>query len=75
MQLQLFPCHGRGGFRTCDEQAGDPVPFFRVWVRVLCAAGLRIDEAYRARRCDFDLIANCLHVGHAKTQQACAPCS
>jgi integrase len=33
----------------------------------LCAAGLRIDEACRARRCDVDLIANCLRVGQAKT--------
>ncbi len=49
------------------EQAGDPIPFVRVWVRLLCAAGLRIDEACRARRCDVDLIANCLRVGHAKT--------
>ncbi len=49
------------------EQAGEPVPFYRVWVRVLCAAGLRIDEACRARRCDVDLIANCLRVGQAKT--------
>ena len=42
------------------EQAGDPIPFFRVWVRMLCAAGLRIDEACRARRSDVDLIAKCL---------------
>ena len=49
------------------ELAGDPIPFYRVWVRVLCAAGLRIDEACRARRCDVDLIANCLRVGQAKT--------
>ena len=49
------------------DQAGDPIPFVRVWVRLLCAAGLRIDEACRARRCDVDLIANCLRVGHAKT--------
>jgi len=49
------------------EQAGDPIPFFRVWVRLLCAAGLRIDEACRARRSDVDLIAKCLRVGHAKT--------
>jgi len=49
------------------EQAGDRVPFFRVWVRMLCAAGLRIDEACRARRSDVDLIAKCLRVGHAKT--------
>ncbi|MFP5364637.1 MAG: tyrosine-type recombinase/integrase [Thermoleophilia bacterium] len=49
------------------EQAGDPIPFVRVWVRLLCAAGLRIDEACRTRRRDVDLIANCLRVGHAKT--------
>jgi integrase len=33
----------------------------------LCAAGLCIDEACRTRRCEVDLIANCLRVGHAKT--------
>jgi integrase len=49
------------------EQAGDPIPFVRVWVRLLCAAGLRIDEACRARRSDVDRIAKCLRVGHAKT--------
>ena len=32
------------------EHAGDPIPFLRVWVRLLCAAGLRIDEACRVRR-------------------------
>jgi integrase len=36
-------------------------------VRLLCAAGLRIDEACRTRRCDVDLIAKRLRVGHAKT--------
>jgi len=49
------------------EQAADPIPFFRVWVRILCAAGLRIDEACRARRSDVDVIAMRLRVGHAKT--------
>ena len=49
------------------EQAAEPVPFFRVWVRVLCAAGLRIDEACRSRRHDVDLIAKTIRVGHAKT--------
>jgi integrase len=49
------------------EQASEPVPFVRIWVRLLCAAGLRIDEACRTRRCDVDLIASCLRVGHAKT--------
>jgi len=49
------------------EQAADPIAFFRVWVRILCAAGLRIDEACRARRSDVDVIAMCLRVGHAKT--------
>jgi len=52
---------------TRHQQAGEPIPQFRTWVRVLCAAGLRIDEACRARRCDVDLIAGCLRVGHAKT--------
>lgn len=64
LSIALSTAHYR---QSRYEQAGDPVPFFRVWVRVLCAAGLRIDEACRARRCDVDLIANCLHVGHAKT--------
>ena len=49
------------------EQARNPVPFFRVWARLLCAAGLRIDEACRVRRCDVDLIAKRLRVGQAKT--------
>jgi hypothetical protein len=49
------------------EQASDPIPFFRVSVRLLCAAGLRIDEACRTRRCDVDLIAKRLNVGRAKT--------
>lgn len=52
---------------TRHEQAGEPIPHFRTWVHVLCAAGLRIDEACRARRCDVDLIAGCIRVGHAKT--------
>ena len=49
------------------EQAGEPVAYFRVWVRALCAIGLRIDEACRARRSDVDLVAGCLRVAHAKT--------
>lgn len=49
------------------EQAADPIPFFRVWVRLLCATGLRIDEACRTRRCDVDVIAKRLRVGQAKT--------
>ena len=49
------------------EQAGDPIPFFRAWVRLLCATGLRIDEACRTRRCDVDVIAKRLRVGQAKT--------
>jgi integrase len=49
------------------EQAADPIPFFRVWLRLLCAAGLRIDEACRTRRCDVDVVAKRLRVGHAKT--------
>ena len=32
-------------------------------------AGLHIDEACRARRCDVDLIANCLRVGQTKTRR------
>ena len=47
------------------EQAGDPIPFFRVWARMLCAAGLRIDEACRSRRCDIDIVAKRVHVGQA----------
>ena len=49
------------------EQARDPIPFIRVWARLLCAAGLRIDEACRLRRSDVDLIAKRLRVGQAKT--------
>ena len=49
------------------EQAGDPIPFFRVWARMLCAAGLRIDEACRPRRCNIDIVAKRVHVGQAKT--------
>jgi integrase len=49
------------------ERAADPIPFFRVWLRLLCAAGLRIDEACRTRRCDVDVIAKRVRVGHAKT--------
>ena len=49
------------------EQAGDPIPFFRVLVRLLCAAGLRIDEAWRTRRCDIEVIAKRVHAGQAKT--------
>jgi integrase len=49
------------------EQACDPIPFIRVWVRMLCAAGLRIDEACRLRRGDVDLTAKRLRVGRAKT--------
>ena len=49
------------------EHAAAPVSYFRVWVRALCAIGLRIDEACRARRSDVDLVAGCLRVGHAKT--------
>ncbi len=36
-------------------------------MRLLCAAGLRIDEAWRTRRCDIDVIAKRVHVGQAKT--------
>jgi integrase len=64
LSIALSTAHYR---QSRDEQAGDPIPFFRVWMRVLCAAGLRIDEACRARRCDVELIANCLRVGQAKT--------
>ena len=49
------------------ERAADPIPFFRVWLRLLCAAGLRIDEACRTRRCDVDVIAKRVRVGQAKT--------
>ena len=48
-------------------QATEPVAYFRIWVRALATVGLRIDEACRARRCDVDLLAGCLHVAHAKT--------
>jgi len=64
LSISLSTAHHR---YTRVEQAGDPVPFFRVWVRVLCAAGLRIDEACRARRCDVDLVAKHLRVHDAKT--------
>jgi len=69
LSISLSTAHYR---YTRVEQA-DPVPFFRAWVRVLCAAGLRIDEACRARRCDVDLIAGCLRVGHAKTDAGVRP--
>jgi integrase len=64
LSISLSTAHHR---YTRFAQAGDPVPFFRVWVRVLCAAGLRIDEACRARRCDVDLVARHLRVCDAKT--------
>lgn len=64
LSISLSTAHHR---YTRFEQAGDPVPFFRAWVRVLCAAGLRIDEACRARRCDVDLVAKHLRVRDAKT--------
>lgn len=64
LSISLSTAHHRF---TRYEQAGNPVPFFRVWVRVLSAAGLRIDEACRTRRCDVDIAASCLHVGDAKT--------
>ena len=64
LSISLSTAHHR---YTRFEKAGDPVPFFRVWVRVLCAAGLRIDEACRARRCDVDLVAKHLRVHDAKT--------
>ena len=57
------------------EQAGDPIPFFRAWVRVLAAAGLRIDQACRARRSDVDLLAKTVRVGHAKTRRVSAQSS
>ncbi|MEA2189102.1 MAG: hypothetical protein QOK16_4113, partial [Solirubrobacteraceae bacterium] len=49
------------------EQSCDPIPSTRIWVRLLCAAGLRIDEACRVRRSDIDLIAKRVRVGQAKT--------
>ena len=49
------------------EQSRDPIPRTRIWVRLLCAAGLRIDEACRVRRSDVDLIAKRLQVRQAKT--------
>ena len=60
LSIALSTAHYR---QSRYEQAGNPIPFFRLWVRVLCAAGLRIDEACRTRRCDIDLIAKSLHVG------------
>ena len=64
LSIALSTAHYR---QSRYEQAGDPIPFFRVWVRLLCAAGLRIDEACRTRRCDIDVIANRVRVGQAKT--------
>ena len=49
------------------EQSRDRIPRTRIWVRLLCAAGLRIDEACRVRRSDVDLIAKRLQVRQAKT--------
>jgi len=43
------------------EHAGEPIAFFRIWVRALCAIGLRIDEACHARRRDVDLVAAVWH--------------
>jgi integrase len=62
--ISLSTAHYRQGR---NEHAAEPVSYFRVWVRALCAIGLRIDEACRARRSDVDLVAGCLRVGHAKT--------
>jgi len=57
---------------TRHREAGEPIPLFRSWVRVLCAAGLRIDEACRARRGDVDLIAGCIRVATRRRPPACA---
>jgi len=62
--ISLSTAHYRQGRY---EHAGEPVSYFRVWVRALCAIGLRIDEACRARRSDVDLVAGCLRVGQSKT--------
>ena len=64
LQISLSTAHHR---QARYEQAGEPIAYFRIWVRTLCAIGLRVDEACRARRSDVDLIAGCLRVGHAKT--------
>ena len=64
LSIALSTAHYR---QSRYEQAGDPIPFFRVWVRLLCATGLRIDEACRTRRCDVDVIAKRVRVGQAKT--------
>ena len=64
LSISMSTAHHR---QSRYEQAADPIPFFRVWLRLLCAAGLRIDEACRTRRCDVDVIAKRLRVGQAKT--------
>jgi integrase len=64
LSIALSTAHYR---QTRYEQAGEPIPFFRVWVRLLCATGLRIDEACRTRRCDVDVVAKRVRVGQAKT--------
>ena len=64
LSIALSTAHYR---QSRYEQAGDPIPFFRVWVRLLCATGLRIDEACRTRRCDVDVVAKRVRVGQAKT--------
>jgi integrase len=64
LSIALSTAHYR---QSRFEQAGDPIPFFRIWVRLLCAAGLRIDEACRTRRCDVDVVAKRVRVGEAKT--------
>jgi integrase len=64
LSIAVSTAHHRS---TRYQQAAHPIPFFRVWVRILCAAGLRIDEACRTRRCDVDLIAKLVRVQDAKT--------
>lgn len=65
----LEPHEVRAMFEAADrlDRRAAGIPRFRVWVRLLCAAGLRIDEACRTRRCDIEVVAKRLRVGQAKT--------
>ena len=57
------------------EQAGDPIPFLRVWVRLLCAAGLRIDEACRVVAAMSTSSPGACTSGARRPTRACAACS
>jgi integrase len=64
-------CRSRFRRRTTARRAtsrrGTRSRTFGCWVRLLWAAGLRMDEACGVRRCDVDVIRKRVRVGQAKT--------